>query len=92
MLVTTAILVSIAVLTPLFVGLPEGQRSGELVEAWSALPDSNEDPALPILEGMLEADTEQLNGCDLGTCALILSDDEIRTVVELLREEMGRNL
>jgi predicted anti-sigma-YlaC factor YlaD len=85
-------LATIAVLTPIFVGSDPDRRTGAVIEAWSALPNSDEDPSLPAIEAVLEGETEQYNGYHLGSYAMVLSDDEIRVVSESLREELGGSL
>jgi hypothetical protein len=90
--VVTAILAAIAVMIPVFVDMARERQDEHVVEAWSALPQTDEDASLPTLEGMLAAEAEQLSGCDLGSCVVALSDEEIRIVAESLSAEMGRSL
>ncbi|MBN2370991.1 MAG: hypothetical protein JXO72_10940 [Vicinamibacteria bacterium] len=87
-----AILATIAILAPVFVGLGRDQRAETSVDAWSALPRVEDDPSLPMIERMLDVETEHAIGCCLGSCVLVLSDEEVRVVSESLRVEMGRSL
>jgi hypothetical protein len=91
--VAGAALVGILVVGPGKAPVPPRATPAAALPAWSALPPTDEDPALPMLEFVAPTVATAMPAAvcsDVSECVVGLTDDESRELADALRAQLGQ--